>query len=141
LFVIDLKSKQLLFNSVVAHGRNTGEEYAKRFSNQLNSHQSSIGFYITEKTYQGSNGYSLALDGVEYGFNDKAKRRAIVIHGADYASEQMIKIKGYLGRSFGCPSLPPGLNRKIIESIKEGNCVFAYYPDQQYLNASKFING
>ena len=141
LFVIDLKSKQLLFNSVVAHGRNTGEEYAKRFSNQLNSHQSSIGFYITEKPYQGSNGYSLALEGVEDGFNDKAKRRAIVIHGADYASEQMIKIKGYLGRSFGCPSLPPGVSRKIIESIKEGNCVFAYYPDQKYLNASKFLNG
>lgn len=141
LFVIDLKSKQLLFNSVVAHGRNTGEEYAKKFSNQLNSHQSSIGFYITEKPYQGSNGYSLALEGVEYGFNDKAKRRAIVIHGADYASEQMIKIKGYLGRSFGCPSLPQGLNRKIIESIKEGNCVFAYYPDQKYLNASKLLNG
>ena len=141
LFVIDLKSKQLLFNSVVAHGRNTGEEFAKRFSNQLNSHQSSIGFYITQKTYQGSNGYSLALEGVEDGFNDKAKRRAIVIHGADYASEQMIKTKGYLGRSFGCPSLPPGLNQKIIASIKEGNCLFAYYPDQKYLNASKLLNG
>jgi len=141
MFVIDLKSKQLLFNSVVAHGRNTGEEFAKRFSNQLNSHQSSIGFYITEKPYQGSNGYSLILEGVEGGFNDKAKQRAIVIHGADYANEQMIKTKGYLGRSFGCPSLPPGLNKKIIETIKEGNCVFAYYPDQKYLNASKLLNG
>lgn len=141
LFVIDLKSKQLLFNSIVAHGRNTGEEFAKTFSNKHNSHQSSIGFYITEKPYQGSNGYSLALEGVEDGFNDKAKQRAIVIHGADYATEQMIKIKGYLGRSFGCPSLPPGLNKKIIETIKEGNCVFAYYPDQKYLNASKLLNG
>lgn len=141
LFVIDLKSKQLLFNSIVAHGRNSGEEYAKSFSNRPNSHQSSIGFYITEKPYQGSNGFSLALDGVEHGYNDKAKERAIVIHGADYATEQMIKIKGYLGRSFGCPSLPPGLNKKIIETIKEGNCVFAYYPDQRYLKASKLING
>ena len=140
-FVIDLKSKQLLFKSVVAHGKNTGGEYAKRFSNQLNSLQSSIGFYITEKTYQGNNGYSLKLEGVEYGFNDKAKQRAIVIHGAEYASEQMILRKGYLGRSFGCPSLPPRLNKKIIETIKEGNCVFAYYPDQKYLNASKLLNG
>lgn len=141
LFVIDLKSKELLFNSIVAHGRNSGEEFAKTFSNRPNSHQSSIGFYITDKTYQGSNGFSLALEGVEHGFNDRAKERAIVIHGATYASEQMIKIKGYLGRSFGCPSLPPNMNKKIIETIKEGNCVFAYYPDQRYLKASKLING
>lgn len=141
LFVIDLKSQELMFKSVVAHGRNTGDEYAKVFSNQLNSHQSSLGFYITQKPYKGSNGYSLALEGVDEGFNDKAKQRAIVMHGADYASEQMIKIKGYLGRSFGCPSLPPQLNKKIIETIKDGNCLFAYYPDQKYLKTSKFLNG
>ena len=141
LFVIDLKSQELMFKSVVAHGRNTGDEYAKAFSNQLNSHQSSLGFYITQKPYTGSNGYSLALEGVDDGFNDKAKQRAIVMHGAEYASEQMIKIKGYLGRSFGCPSLPPQLNKKIIETIKEGNCLFAYYPDQKYLKTSKFLNG
>lgn len=141
LFVIDLKSMQVLFNSVVAHGRNTGEEYARSFSNLLNSHQSSLGFFITQKPYKGNNGYSLALDGVDRGFNDLAKKRAIVIHGAEYASEQMIKTKGYLGRSFGCPSLPPQLNKKIIETIKEGNCVFAYYPDPKYLNASELLNG
>lgn len=141
LFVIDLKSKQVLFNSVVAHGRNTGEEYARSFSNRPNSHQSSLGFFITQKPYQGNNGYSLALDGVDRGFNDLARKRAIVIHGAEYASERMIKIKGYLGRSFGCPSLPTQLNKKIIETIKEGNCVFAYYPDPKYLNASELLNG
>lgn len=141
LFVIDLKSKQVLFKSVVAHGRNTGEEYARSFSNRLNSHQSSLGFFITQKPYQGNNGFSLALDGVDRGFNDLARKRAIVIHGAEYASERMIKTKGYLGRSFGCPSLPPQLNKKIIETIKEGNCVFAYYPDQRYLNASELLNG
>lgn len=141
LFVIDLKLQKLLFKSVVAHGRNTGDEYAKAFSNQLNSHQSSLGFYITQKPYIGSNGYSLVLEGVDDGFNDKAKQRAIVIHGADYASEQMIKLKGYLGRSFGCPSLPPQLNKKIIETIKDGNCLFAYFPDQKYLKTSKFLNG
>ena len=141
MFVIDLKSKQLLFKSVVAHGRNTGEEYAKSFSNKLNSHKSSLGFFITQNTYKGNNGYSLALEGVDRGFNDLAKKRAIVIHGAEYASERIIKSKGYLGRSFGCPSLPPQMNKKIIETIKEGNCVFAYYPDQHYLNASKLLNG
>jgi len=141
MFVIDLKSRQLLFNSVVAHGRNTGEEYARSFSNRPNSHQSSLGFFITQKPYKGNNGYSLALEGVEIGFNDLARKRAIVIHGAEYASERMIKTKGYLGRSFGCPSLPPQLNKKIIETIKEGNCVFAYYPDQRYLKASELLNG
>lgn len=141
MFVIDLKSRQLLFNSVVAHGRNTGEEYAKSFSNRPNSHQSSLGFFITQKPYKGNNGYSLALEGVESGFNDLARKRAIVIHGAEYASEGIIKTKGYLGRSFGCPSLPPQLNKKIIETIKEGNCVFAYYPDQRYLSASELLNG
>ncbi len=141
LFVIDLKTQNLLFNSVVAHGRNTGEEFAKQFSNQMNSHKSSLGFFVTETPYQGSNGYSLALEGVDNGFNDMAKKRAIVLHGAPYASEDMIKTKGYLGRSFGCPSLPPQLNKQVIETIKGGNCLFAYYPDKIYLSESKLLNG
>ncbi|MEY4628202.1 MAG: hypothetical protein RLZZ595_528 [Bacteroidota bacterium] len=141
LFVIDLKTQNLLFNSVVAHGRNTGEEFAKQFSNQMNSHKSSLGFFVTQTPYQGSNGYSLALEGVDNGFNDMAKKRAIVMHGAPYASEDMIKTKGYLGRSFGCPSLPPQLNKQVIETIKGGNCLFAYYPDKKYLNESKLLNG
>ena len=141
MYVIDLKSKRLLFNNVVAHGRNTGEEYAKQFSNQLNSHKSSLGFFVTQSPYTGSNGYSLALEGVDKGFNDMARKRAIVMHGAPYASETIIKTKGYLGRSYGCPSLPPQLNEKVIKKIKGGNCIFAYYPDAKYLNESTLLNG
>jgi len=141
LFVVDLKAKQLLFKSVVAHGRNTGEEFARSFSNAMNSHKSSLGFYVTGSTYTGSNGFSLLLNGLEKGFNDKAKDRAIVMHGADYASEQVIRHKGYLGRSYGCPALPRPVNKKIIETIKEGNCMFIYYPDQKYLSNSRILNG
>lgn len=141
LYVIDLKSQKLVYKSLVAHGKNSGGEYARSFSNKMNSLQSSIGFYITEKTYDGNNGYSLRLRGVEKGFNNHAKDRAIVIHGAAYASEEMIRSKGYLGRSFGCPSLPPAMSKKIIETIKDGNCVFAYYPDKKYLNVSQLLNG
>ncbi|MEY3433597.1 MAG: hypothetical protein RL131_1533 [Bacteroidota bacterium] len=141
MFVIDLKSEKMLFNNVVAHGKNTGLEYAKYFSNTPSSHQSSLGFYITDKPYQGSNGYSLALEGIEPGFNDKARERAIVIHGAPYANEKIIQQKGYLGRSFGCPALPVSINKKIIDQIKEGNCMFVYYPNSTYLKKSKLLNG
>ncbi len=140
MFVIDLKSEKILFNNVVAHGKNTGLEYAKHFSNTPSSHQSSLGFYITDKPYNGSNGYSLALEGIEPGYNDKARERAIVIHGASYANEKTIQQKGYLGRSFGCPALPVNINQKIINNIKEGNCVFVYYPNQKYLKESKLLN-
>jgi hypothetical protein len=141
LFVVDLKTKELLFKSIVAHGRNTGEEFARSFSNAMNSHKSSLGFYVTGGTYMGSNGFSMLLNGVEKGYNDKAKDRAIVMHGADYASEQMIRYKGYLGRSYGCPSLPRPNNKKVIETIKEGNCLFMYYPDHTYLSNSRILNG
>lgn len=141
MFVIDLKEKKLLFNTVVAHGRNTGEEYARSFSNKLNSHQSSLGFYVTRSPYNGSNGYSLALDGMEKGVNDNAMSRAIVMHGAEYANESIIKVKGYLGRSFGCPALPTSVNKKVIDKIKQGSCLFIYYPDKQYLNTSEILNG
>jgi hypothetical protein len=141
LFVVDLKTKELLFKSIVAHGRNTGEEFARSFSNAMNSHKSSLGFYVTGGTYMGSNGFSMLLNGVEKGYNDKAKDRAIVMHGADYASEQMIRYKGYLGRSYGCPALPRPINKKVIETIKEGNCLFMYYPDHTYLSNSRILNG
>ena len=141
LFVVDLKKQELLFKSIVAHGRNTGEEFAKSFSNAMNSHKSSLGFYVTGGTYMGSNGFSMLLNGVEKGFNDKAKDRAIVMHGADYASEQVIRYKGYLGRSYGCPALPRPINKKVIETIKEGNCMFIYYPDHKYLSNSRILNG
>ncbi len=141
LYVIDLKNQDMIFNTVVAHGRNTGGEFARFFSNKPKSNKSSLGFYITEGTYFGSNGYSLKLKGTERGINDKALARAIVIHGADYANEDVIDKKGYLGRSYGCPALPQKYNKQIIDSIKEGNCLFVYYPDQNYLKNSKLLNG
>jgi hypothetical protein len=141
MHVIDLKSGKLLFNNMVAHGRNSGDEYANHFSNQPNSHKGSLGFYITGNTYNGSNGYSLVLDGLEKGFNDKAKERAIVIHGAAYANETVIRSGRRLGRSYGCPALPEDLNKEVIKKIKGGNCLFIYYPDRRYLNSFKLING
>ena len=141
MVVIDLKKQDVLFHTVVAHGRNTGNEFARSFSNLPRSHKSSLGFYLTRETYQGSNGLSLKLDGMEKGFNDQALARAIVIHGAGYANEAVIGQKGYLGRSFGCPALPQRINRPVIETIKHGNVVFLYYPDQQYLQKSQLLNG
>jgi hypothetical protein len=140
MHVVDLKSGKLLFNNVVAHGKNSGDEFAERFSNQPNSHKSSLGFYITGGTYIGSNGYSMILNGMEKGFNDKAKDRAIVMHGAAYANDNVLRMGQRLGRSFGCPALPERLNKKVIEQIKGGNCLFIFYPDQQYLTNSKLIN-
>lgn len=141
MHVVDLKSGKLLFNNIVAHGRNSGEEFASHFSNQPNSHKSSLGFYVTGSTYNGSNGYSMILNGMEKGFNDNAKERAIVVHGAAYANENVLTSGRRLGRSYGCPALPEKLNKQVIEKIKEGNCLFIFYPDQQYLNNSKMING
>lgn len=141
MFVVDLKSQTILFHTVVAHGRNSGQEFAREFSNNMNSHQTSLGFYITGSTYAGSNGYSLQLKGVEAGINDKALARAIVIHGAAYANESTIYARGYLGRSYGCPALPQKMSSKIIDKIKGGSLLFAYYPDNKYLEKSAIING
>ena len=140
MHVVDLKSGKLLFNNVVAHGKNSGDEFAERFSNQPNSHKSSLGFYITGGTYSGSNGYSMILNGIEKGFNDRAKDRAIVMHGAAYANDNVLLLGQRLGRSLGCPALPQQLNKKVIEKIKGGNCLFIFYPDQEYLTNSKLIN-
>jgi len=140
LFVIDISTGQILFNSLVAHGRNSGNEYATRFSNLPESHQSSLGFYITMGTYNGGNGYSLRLKGCEKGINDKAYERAIVIHGADYVSNQFISNRGEAGRSYGCPALPTDLNKKIIDVIKDGSCLFLYHPTKKYCSRSKIIN-
>lgn len=139
LFVIDLEKKKVLFNSFVAHGKNTGEEFASKFSNIPSSLQSSLGFYVTGNTYQGKHGLSLKLNGMEKGFNDNAESRAIVMHGANYVSENFIKEQGRLGRSFGCPSVPLELCRPIINSVKEGSCLFIYYPDNNYLSHSKLV--
>jgi hypothetical protein len=141
LYVIDLKNKKLLFNTYVAHGRNTGDEFAKSFSNKEGSYKSSLGFYVTEKPITGSHtGYSLLLCGVEKGFNDNALKREIIIHAADYATENFIKKYGRLGRSYGCPALPPELNKEIIETIKGGTCLFIYNPDNNYLCSSTLLN-
>jgi hypothetical protein len=141
LYVIDLKNKKLLYNTYVAHGRNTGDEFASSFSNVEGSYKSSLGFYITEKPIIGhSTGYSLILRGVEKGFNDNALKREIIVHAADYASENFIKVHGRLGRSYGCPALPPELNKEIIETIQDGTCLFIYNPDNNYLNSSTLLN-
>lgn len=139
LWVIDLELNEVLYQTYVAHGRNTGNEYAKSFSNIPESFQSSLGFYATAETYYGKHGYSLRLDGLETGINDKARERAIVIHGADYATENFIKTYGRLGRSLGCPSLPKEESKTIINMIKEKSCLFVYYPSNDYLSKSQLI--
>ena len=141
LYVIDLKNKKLLFNTYVAHGRNTGDEFAKSFSNVEGSFKSSLGFYVTEKPIVGSHtGFALLINGVEKGFNDHAVQRQIIIHAAEYASENFIKKHGRLGRSYGCPSLPPDMNKPIIETIKGGTCLFLYNPNKDYIGKSALLN-
>ena len=128
LWVIDLTTNTILFNSLVAHGRNTGEEFATAFSNLNSSFKSSLGFYATGEVYQGKHGLSLRLDGLEKGLNDNARSRAVVIHGADYVSESFIKSQGRLGRSQGCPALPVGITKEVINIIKDKSCLFIYHP-------------
>ena len=139
LFVIDLKLKKILFISYVAHGRNSGEKYATSFSNREGSFKSSLGFYKTENTYYGKNGYSLVLDGLERGINDKAKERAIVMHGAAYADPSTIRSCGRLGRSLGCPALPLAVKKKIIDTIKGGTLLYIHGDDKTYASLSTFI--
>ena len=139
LWVIDLDEKKILFNTLVAHGKGTGEEFATNFSNTENSHQSSLGFYITEQTYTGDNGYSLRLFGMDKGYNDAALERCIVMHGANYVSEDFIRSEKRLGRSWGCPAIPRELTQPIINTIKNGTCLFIYYPDQNYLTQSEWL--
>ena len=139
LFVIDLKLKKVLFISYVAHGRNSGEKYATSFSNQEGSFKSSLGFYQTENTYYGKNGYSLVLNGLERGINDKAKERAIVMHGATYADPSTIRSCGRLGRSLGCPALPLAVSKKIIDTIKGGTLLYIHGDDKTYASRSTFI--
>jgi hypothetical protein len=140
LFVIDLNNLRVLFNTYVAHGVNSGREYANQFSNQPESNKSSLGFYETKGTYQGGNGYSLRLEGLERGINDNAERRDIVIHGAEYVDESLIRSQGYIGRSWGCPALPEKLHKPIIDKIKNGTCLFIYSTENEYLKKSKIIN-
>jgi L,D-transpeptidase catalytic domain len=140
LFVLDMNAGKILFNTLVAHGRNSGLEYATDFSNAESSHKTSLGFFITMNTYNGGNGYSLKLQGCERGINDKALERAIVVHGADYADENFLHSNGYLGRSYGCPAVPEKVSKKIIDAIKNGSCMFLYHPTKKYSTASKILN-
>ena len=141
LFVIDLAKAKIIFNTYVAHGVNSGTSLAHDFSNKIESNKSSLGFYETLNTYMGSHGYSLRLEGLEKGINDNANRRDIVIHGANYVSERMINAQGYIGRSFGCPALPEKLYKPIINTIKNGTCLFIYSNNKSYLKKSAIING
>jgi hypothetical protein len=140
LFILDVNSHKLLFNTYVAHGQGTGNAYATKFSNIPESHQSSLGFYVTSETYIGGKGYSMRLSGQENGINDLAESRAIVMHGAPYVSEGFIRSRGFLGRSYGCPAVAESLTKPIIQKIKNGSCLFIYANDKSYLKKSKIIN-
>lgn len=139
LFVFDMAQHRLLYSSVVAHGKNSGENYATSFSNEYGSYKSSLGFYLTASTYQGRNGYSLILDGLEKGINDRARERAIVVHGAAYANPSVASRGGRLGRSFGCPALPQELSRPIIDAIKGGSVMYIYADKPEYLAQSTVL--
>jgi hypothetical protein len=139
LWIIDLSLNEVVLQTYVAHGRNSGNEFAKKFSNIPESFQSSLGFYTTAETYFGKHGYSLRLDGLEKGINDKARERAIVIHGADYVSESFIQNQGRLGRSLGCPALKQEESKMIIDLIKEKTCLFIYYPSEEYTSKSQLV--
>ena len=138
LFVLDLRHYKVLFNTLVAHGRNTGKDQALHFSNRASSYMSSPGFYITRDPYMGHNGLSLKLDGLEPGINDNAFNRAIVLHGADYVSDAFVRAQGYIGRSEGCPAVPVVESMPIINAIKSGTCLFIYHPS--YVRQSRLLN-
>ena len=138
LWVIDLTTNTILYNSLVAHGRNTGLEFANSFSNSASSFKSSLGFYATGEIYQGKHGNSLKLDGLEKGVNDNARGRGVVMHAADYVSNSFIKNNKRLGRSQGCPALPAELTNEIINTIKNKSCLFIYHPSGSAKGSSKF---
>jgi hypothetical protein len=140
LYVIDLDKRQVIFNTYVSHGRNSGEEFARFFGNKPECYKSSLGFYVTGSIYTGAHGISLRLKGVEEGINHHAEQRGIVMHGASYVSESFIRKNGRLGRSQGCPAVPEEECQHIVNSIKEGSCFFIFYPDSGYFSRSAFYN-
>ena len=141
LWVFDLKAKELVYEELVAHGQGSGANMATQFSNEDESHQTSLGLFVTRDTYVGKNGYSLRLDGLDRGVNDRARDRAIVMHGAPYVSEQFVKANGRLGRSWGCPAISAAVAKQMIDRVKGGGLVFAYYPDANLLKTSKYLGG
>lgn len=140
LYVLDMSRKKVLYKTLVSHGRNSGNLYATSFSNKYGSYQSSLGFFLTENTYSGKNGYSLVLEGLEEGINDKARGRAIVMHGAPYSNPSVIHSTGRLGRSLGCPALPQNISREIINLIKNGSLIYIYADNQEYLAQSPILS-
>ncbi|WMN11126.1 murein L,D-transpeptidase catalytic domain family protein [Marivirga salinae] len=140
LWIIDVEKNELLYYRLVAHGKNTGEDYAKAFSNIKNSNQSSLGFYLTGENYIGKHGFSLRLDGMESGFNDLARERAIVMHSAKYVDKDFAKYNGRLGRSFGCPAIALPQHREIIQGLANRSVLFIYYPKPKYEEGTQLNN-
>jgi L,D-transpeptidase catalytic domain len=141
MYVIDVRNRRMLYRTYVAHGINSGEEFANSFSNRPESCKSSLGFYVTSRTYNGMNGLSLRIEGVDKGFNDNARKRAIVIHGASYVSQRILHKYGVMGTTFGCPAIPTEMSSQIIPVVKNGSCFFIYYPSKKYLSHSPVLNG
>lgn len=140
MWVLDMESKKVLFNTYVSHGKNTGGEFATKFSNTVNSLQSSLGFYVTAETYYGKNGLSLFIDGMEKGINNNARKRYVVIHGADYAEASFIDRFGRLGRSYGCPAVPNTIAKDLIGTIKQKSVVYIHKNDKDYLQSSSLLD-
>jgi len=140
LYVIDIVNSRLLFNTYVSHGRNSGEEFATSFSNLFNSNKSSLGFLVTGQPYKGRSGYSLELNGMEPGINDRVKMRSIVLHGSRFVTASVAGARGAISRSYGCPAVPYGIHFRIIDAIKGGSCVFVSYPDDWYTHTSAILN-
>ena len=138
---MDLATGDVLFEELVAHGQGSGDDLATKFSDEPDSHQSSLGLFLTEETYTGKHGYSLRLQGLEDGVNSRARERAIVVHAAAYVSADTVSTLGRLGRSWGCPALGPNVATRVIDTIKGGSLIFSYYPDKSWLSGSKFLSG
>lgn len=140
MWVIDMECKKVVLQTLVSHGMNSGTEYAKSFSNQNESFKSSLGFFITGETYTGKHGLSLKLDGQEYGLNDNARSRSVVVHGADYVSKKFANKQGYIGRSQGCPAVSPEVAPTLINTIKNKSVLFIYHPTRMYVSKSKLVS-
>lgn len=140
MYVIDVRHRRVIYRTYVAHGIRSGREYASSFSNRPESWKSSLGFYVTRNAYFGSNGLSLRIDGLEKGFNDRARIRNIVIHGAPYVSERILHKYGVMGTTFGCPAIPEEMAAQVIPVLKNGTCFFVYYPSKRYLARSRVLN-
>jgi len=140
LWIFDLRKKSLVLRDLVAHGQKSGENFATQFSNTEGSHQSSLGLFRTQESYQGAHGYSLRMDGLEPGINDSARDRAIVIHAASYVNPLWSERQGRIGRSQGCPAVRPQVARQVVDKLKDGQFMFAWYPDQRWLQSSAYLN-